>query len=164
MLEQEAMYSDKGARLRQPNRTESPNEPLPTRYFTVPELMRLAGMTRKQVSYWDQIGLVKPMIRDAKAITGQPVYFYSSAEVIKALIVCELRRAGFTPRQVQLVARSFQAHGCDLLVSKSYLLTDGYSVYYASSDTEVVDVLKNHRQMLLLVPIHEQVAKLRGAA
>lgn len=48
--------------------------------------------------------------------------------------------------------------------SELYLLTDGYSVYYAVSDDQVVDVLKHRRQMLLLIPVHEQVAKLRAAA
>ncbi len=40
--------------------------------------------------------------------------FYSSTEVIKALIVCELRRSGFSPRQVQQVARNLQEHGIQL--------------------------------------------------
>jgi hypothetical protein len=45
-----------------------------------------------------------------------------------------------------------------------YLLTDGYSVYYANSNNEVTDILKHHRQMLLLVPLREQVEKLKAAA
>jgi len=48
--------------------------------------------------------------------------------------------------------------------SSGYLLTDGYSVYYAEDNNAVVDILKHHRQMLLLVPIQEQVAKIQEAA
>jgi hypothetical protein len=62
------------------------------------------------------------------------------------------------------VARNLEDHGIGINGPEVYLLTDGYSVYYAVSDDEVVDVLKHHRQMLLLVPIHDQVAKLQEAA
>src|SRR5437660_12758384 len=76
------------------------------RLYTAPELMRLTGMTRKQVTYWAQIGLVTPTLRTPDTDNGKPALFYSSTEVIKALIVCELRRSGFSPRQVQQVARN----------------------------------------------------------
>jgi len=134
------------------------------RLYTAPELIRLTGMTRKQVTYWAKIGLITPTLRDPNADNGKPSLFYSGTEVVKALIVCELRRCGFSPRQVQQVARNLQEQGIELYASEAYLLTDGYSVYYAYSDGEVVDVLKHHHQLLLLVPIHEQVAKLQKAA
>jgi DNA-binding transcriptional MerR regulator len=132
--------------------------------YTAPELMRLTGMTRKQVGYWAKIGLISPAFHDPMAGTGKPALFYMAVEVVKALVVCELRRAGFTPRQVRQVARNLEERGIRLDRSETYLLTDGYSVYFALSDDEVVDVLKHHRQMLLLVPIHEQVAKLQEVA
>ncbi len=134
------------------------------RLYTAPELMRLTGMTRKQVTYWAQIGLITPTLRTSNTDSGRPALYYSSMEVVKALIVCELRRSGFSPRQVQQVARNLQEHGIQLYESEAYLLTDGYSVYYAFSDGEVVDVLKHRHQMMLLVPIHEQIAKLQEVA
>ncbi|MCA1636357.1 MAG: hypothetical protein LC802_22375 [Acidobacteria bacterium] len=70
----------------------------------------------------------------------------------------------FTPSQVQKVAHNLEEHGLRLDAPETYLLTDGYSVYYANSDNEVVDILKHNRQMLLLIPIHEQVEKLKRAA
>jgi DNA-binding transcriptional MerR regulator len=137
---------------------------LAKRLYTAPELMRLAGMTRKQVSYWARIGLVSPSFQDPQAVGGRPSLFYSATEVVKAMIICELRRRGFTLRQVQEVAKNLRESDIDLYDSQAYLLTDGYSVYYAFDDGEVVDVLKNHRQLLLLVPIHEHVERLRRVA
>lgn len=137
---------------------------LANRLYTAPELMRLAGMSRKQVTYWAQIDLVVPTFEDPQAAGGRPSLFYSATEVIKAMIFCELRRRGFSLKQVQEVAKNLQESQLDLYESQAYLLTDGYSVYYAFDDGQVVDVLKNHRQLLLLVPIHEQVEKLRRVA
>jgi DNA-binding transcriptional MerR regulator len=139
-------------------------EPFGKRLYTVPELLRLTGMTRRQASYWDKTGLLNPTLRRSDAPTGKPSSFYSAADVIKALIVCHLRRSGFTPSQVQQVARNLEEHRIRLDAPETYLLTDGYSVYYAHSDNEVVDIHKHNGQMLLLVPIHEQVEKLRKAA
>lgn len=134
------------------------------RLYTVPELLRLTGMTRKQAAHWAKIGLLNPALRDSTAPTGRPSSFYSAVDVIKALILCDMRRAGFSPRQIQAVARNLEGHGLKLDAPETYLLTDGYSVYYANSNNEVVDILKHNRQMLLLVPIHEQVEKLKQAA
>ena len=145
-------------------RTDPLARDLQKRLYTAPELMRLTGMTRKQITYWARIGLLQPKLRDPKALPGQPGLFYSAVEIIKALIICDLRRAGFTPRQVQQVARNLEKQGIRLDESQAYLLTDGYSVYYASSDNEVVDLLKHHRQLLLLVPLREQIEKLEKAA
>ena len=80
------------------------------------------------------------------------------------MVIADLKRAGFSLRQIQQVARNLEEHGISLEKSENYLLTDGYSVYYANSDSEVIDIFKHHRQMLLLVPVHEQVQKLRLAA
>jgi DNA-binding transcriptional MerR regulator len=137
---------------------------LAKRLYTAPELMRLAGMSRKQVSYWAHIGLVAPAFHDPQAVGGRPSLFYSATEVVKAMIICELRRRGFSLRQVQEVAKNLEEREINLYDSQAYLLTDGYSVYYAYDDGGVVDVLKNHRQLLLLVPIHEHVEKLRRVA
>ncbi len=126
--------------------------------------MRLTGMTRKQVTYWAKIGLVEPSFQDTTATGGRPSLFYSAQEVLKAMVVCDLRKAGFTPRQVKIVASNLQECDVNLYESQAFILTDGYSVYYAFSHDEVVDVLKNHRQLFLLVPVHEHVDRLKKVA
>ena len=137
---------------------------LKKRQYTVPELIGLTGISRKQVDYWAKTQLLSPLMRDMKAAIGKPVSFYTAAEVVKAMIIADLKRAGFSLRQIQQVAHNLEEHGINLAKAENYLLTDGFSVYYASSDNEVIDILKHHRQMLLLVPVHEQVKRLTMAA
>lgn len=143
-----------------PLTNNSGSEVITQRLYTTPQVARLTGLTRRQVFYWTQIQLITATFHDSSADVGKPSSFYTAAEVIKALIAADLRHSGFSLRQVQQVISNLQEHGIDLSDAKSYLLTDGYTVYYAFSDLEVVDILKHHRQMLLLVPIHEQIAKL----
>lgn len=134
------------------------------RLYTVPELVGLTGITRKQVAYWEQINLLNPRMREPNARAGSPSAFYAPEEVVKALVICDLKRAGFSLRQIQQVVHNLEEYGIRLDGSENYLLTDGYSVYYANSDNEAIDILKHHRQRLLLVPVHEQVEKLKKAA
>ena len=134
------------------------------RLYSIPELLGLTGMTRKQASYWARIKLLSPRMRTPNVRAGSPASFYSAEEVVKAMIICDLKRAGFSLRQIQQVTRNLEEHGIRLDTAENYLLTDGYSVYYADSDNEAVDILKHHRQMLLLVPVHEQVEKLKRVA
>jgi DNA-binding transcriptional MerR regulator len=164
MTKAQKRTKDKSGDLTRLTRALPAKAALNKRLYTLPELVRLAGMTRKQATHWAKIGLLRPALRNSNAQTGKPASFYSAKDVIKAFIICELRRAGFTPRQVQKVASNLGEHSLHLEDSKAYLLTDGYSVFYANSDNEVVDILKHHRQMLLLVPIHEQVEKLKNVA
>jgi DNA-binding transcriptional MerR regulator len=129
--------------------------------YTIAEVMRLASMSRRQVTYWSEIGLLSPALHPTRAL--KPAVYFAGTEVLKAMIICDLRRRGLTPKQVQQVANNLQDLNLTLSEDESYLLTDGYSVYYAFSNAEVVDVLKRHRQMLL-VPVHEQIARMQEVA
>ena len=120
-------------------------------------------MTRKQVEYWAAIGLLTPAMRDSKALGSQCASFYSAEGVIRALVLCDLRRRGFTLRQLRQVASNLEKQRLSLADSQLYLLSDGYSVYYATNQNKVIDILKHNRQMLL-VPVHEQVEKLKSVA
>jgi DNA-binding transcriptional MerR regulator len=142
----------------------SQTDHLSKRLYTVPELLDLTKLSRKQIAYWALIDLLVPTLKDPGARTGSPSSFYSAADVVKALVFCDLRKAGFSLRQIQQVAKNLEERKIRLDKSENYLLTDGYSVYYANSDSEALDMLKHYRQMLLLIPIHEQVEKLRRAA
>jgi len=137
---------------------------LSERQYTISKLMRLTGLTCKKVAYWERIGLVTPMLRDAQAKRGKPRIFYSTSQVLKTLVICELLRLGLSLQQIQQLTHNLREFDVELYEPEAYLLTDGYSIYYAFNDGQVVDVHKNHRQMLLLVPLHEQVAKLQEVA
>jgi len=139
-------------------------EGLDKRLYTIPEITRLAQTSRRQVEYWTKVGLLIPLTKDSNSTTGHPISFYSVREVIKAIIASELRRSGFSLKQVQQVIHNLGHGDIDITRAETYLLTDGYSVYYAFTDSEVVDVMKNSRQMLLLIPVHEHLARLKLAA
>lgn len=141
----------------------SRSKSLKKRIYTVPELMRLTERSRRQLIYWEKICLLKPKFRDPKATGSRPRAFYSSKEVVKALIVSDMLDRGLSLQQVQKVAQNLEKHNIQLDESENYLLTDGNTVLYADNNDKVIDILKHEGQMML-VPIHEQVEKLNRVA
>ncbi|MBL8149277.1 MAG: MerR family transcriptional regulator [Blastocatellia bacterium] len=133
---------------------------LPARTYTVTELMKITGMTRQQVSYWAKLQIVVPSISEQAEVKG-PGHksLYGVTDVIEGLIVSELRRAGFSLQSIRKVVERLKAEDIELYESAPFLLTDGRSVYYAYSDKEVVDLLRAHRQQLLLLSLEEQLVK-----
>jgi DNA-binding transcriptional MerR regulator len=133
---------------------------LPARTYTVADLMQVTGMTRQQVSYWAKLAIVLPSISQQSETSGSGYKsLYAVTDVIEGLIVAELRRSGFSLQAIRKVVQRLKREGIDLYESAPFLLTDGRSVYYAYSDQEVVDLLRAHRQQLLLVSIEEQLEK-----
>lgn len=133
------------------------------RYYTIPELTQLTGLSRRQVDYWATMNLITPSLRDTAIRGGKPASFYSTLEALKILIFSDVKKRGFSLMQIRQLQRNFASNGVRLDEAGTYLLTDGVTIFYANNDNEVVDILKSNRQMLL-VPIQEQIERLKKVA
>jgi len=134
------------------------------KFYTIPELTKLTGLSRRQVDYWTALRLISPSLRDPDAHGGgKPASFYSTMEALKVLIFSDVKQRGFSLGQIKQLNRNLAVNKVKLDEVGAYLLTDGVTILYASSDNEVVDILKNNRQMLL-VPIQEQIERLKQVA
>ena len=134
------------------------------RYYTIPELTKLTGLTRRQIDYWTEMKLISPSLRHSGARGGgKAASFYSVMEALKVLIFSDVKRRGFSLTQIRQLHRNINSNGLQLHEAGTYLLTDGVTILYATNDNEVVDLLKHNRQMLL-VPIREQIERLKKVA
>lgn len=137
---------------------------LKKRYYTIPELTKLTGLTRRQVDYWATMKLITPSLRDPRVRGGgKPASFYSTSEALKVLIFSDVKSRGFSLLQIRQLQRNFASNDVRLDEAGTYLLTDGVTIFYARNDNEVIDILKSNRQMLL-VPIQEQIERLKSVA
>lgn len=132
--------------------------------YTIEEVMRLANMTRSQVVNLSKAGLVVPRWRMySKAKTSRRPLFYLPEDVLRVLIISDMRQAKFSLQQVRKVIRNLEELG-QAVDAHSYLLTDGHSVQVINSREEVIDILRHKRQMLLLVSIEDQIRKIEKIA
>jgi DNA-binding transcriptional MerR regulator len=130
--------------------------------YTSAEVARIAGVSLRQLQWWDERNVVSPRQDGHRRI-------YLPEEVIEIAVIAELRRKGFSLQKIRRVLRFLQKEMGKRLVealhteSEIHLLTDGKSIYLEEKPDRIVDLLKNARQPMFLVCVTDQVRRL-GAA
>ncbi len=129
------------------------------RNFTSADVSRLAGVSLRQLQWWDERKVVSPRHEGHKRV-------YSSADVIEVSVISELRRKGFSLQKIRKVLRFLQREMDKRLAEvlsgggPLHLLTDGRSIYLEEREQRVIDLLKNARQPMFLVCVSDQVRRL----
>ncbi|HEY6304833.1 MAG TPA: MerR family transcriptional regulator [Candidatus Angelobacter sp.] len=129
--------------------------------FTSAQVVRLTGITPRQLQWWDERGIVVPKREGRRRL-------YSAEDITEIAVICALRRKGFPLQKVRRIMKFLQKElGRRLAEAVSngsdyHLLTDGKRVYLENSQREVIDVLKNSRQPLLGVCLSDTVREVRA--
>jgi len=129
--------------------------------FTSREVIRLTGITARQLQWWDERGIVVPAREGHRRL-------YSMEDVAEVAVICELRRKGFSLQRVRKVVRFLQREFSKRLAqtvtgaSEYHLLTDGKTLYLETSPQQIVDILKNSRQPVLAICLSDTVRQVRA--
>lgn len=139
-------------------KTKTDSVPAP-RTFTSSEVSRIAGVSLRQLQWWDERKVVSPRHEGHKRI-------YLPEEVVEITVIAELRRKGFSLQKIRRVLRFLQREVgrrlADVLEGTSdlHLVTDGKSIYIEDQYERIIDILKNARQPMFLVCVTDQVRRL----
>ena len=139
-----------------------PAIPPDTEIYTSLDVSRLAGVSLRQLQWWDERNVVSPRHDGHRRI-------YLAQEVVEVTVIAELRRKGFSLQKIRRVLRYLQKEMGKRLGealdsnSEIHLLTDGKSIYLEESHDRIIDILKNARQPMFLVSVSDQVRRLGGA-
>lgn len=129
--------------------------------FTSQDVIRLTGITARQLQWWDERRIVVPQRLGHRRL-------YSLEDVSEIAVICQLRSKGFSLQRVRKVVRFLQKEfGKRLaeIVSRSsdyHLLTDGRSLYLETSAQQIVDILKNSRQPMFAVCLSDTVRQVKA--
>jgi DNA-binding transcriptional MerR regulator len=129
--------------------------------FTSAQVVRLTGITPRQLQWWDERGIVVPRREGRRRL-------YTADDITEIAVICALRRKGFPLQRVRSIMKFLQKElGRRLAEAVSngsdyHLLTDGKRVYLENSQREVIDVLKNSRQPLLGICLSDAVREVRA--
>ena len=96
-----------------------------------------AGISYRQLDYWDRTGLVQPSVRGAKGSGSQRLYAFRDILVLK--LVKRLLDTGVSLQQIRLAVEQLRAAGINDL-ARITLMSDGASGYLCTTEDEVIDL------------------------
>lgn len=129
--------------------------------FTSQEVIRLTGITPRQLQWWDERCVVRPEREGHRRL-------YSLNQLTEMAVICELRRKGFSLQGVRKVMRfldrEFGKGLAEIMShdSELHLLSDGKRLYLETDAHQIVDILKNSAQPILGVCLSDAVRQVRA--
>src|SRR5437879_9910241 len=108
--------------------------------FTSRDVIALTGITARQLQWWDERGVVRPEREGHRRR-------YSMNQLTEIVVICQLRRKGFSLQGVRKVVRFLDREfgkGLAEIVDRNseiHLLTAGIHLYFETSINPIVDII-----------------------
>ncbi len=141
------------------SRKSRPEPQVPERTYSSSEVAQVAGVSFRQLQWWDERKVVSPRHEGHRRI-------YGPGEVIEITVIAELRRKGFSLQKIRRVLRFLQREMgrrlSELLNASAdvHLVTDGKSIFLEDKHERIIDLIKNARQPMFLVCVSDQAKRL----
>ena len=107
--------------------------------FRGPQACSIVGITYRQLDYWARTGLVRPEVKDAAGSGTQRLY--SFRDLVHLRVIKNLLDAGVALPKIRK-AITYIVEELRTPLENVTLLSDGKSIYAATSDSEIVDLVR----------------------
>lgn len=97
-----------------------------------------AGISYRQLDYWDRTALLQPSVRGAAGSGSQRLYAFRDILVLK--LVKRLLDTGISLQQIRIAVEQLRVSGINDL-ARTTLMSDGARVYLCTTEDEVIDLL-----------------------
>jgi len=129
--------------------------------FTSLDVVRLTGISARQLQWWDERGIVVPSRTGHRRV-------YTFEDLTEVAVICELRRKGFSLQRVRKVIRFLEKEFGKRLAetvggsSNLHLLTDGRTLYLETSPQQILDIVTNSRQPMFAICLSDTVRQVKA--
>ncbi len=130
-----------------------------TEGFRGPQACSIVGISYRQLDYWARTGLVSPELREAKGSGTQRMYSFKN--LVHLRVIKNLLDAGVELQKIRK-AIAYLSEELGQPLENVTLMSDGSSIYAATSDTEIVDLLRKG-QGVFGIALGKVYEDLRGA-
>ncbi|MDA2978356.1 MAG: MerR family transcriptional regulator [Actinomycetota bacterium] len=127
--------------------------------FRSPQVCSVVGITYRQLDYWDRSGLLGPSLQEATGSGTQRLYTFQ--DIVTLRVVKRLKDAGTSLHKIRAAFDYLELEvGEGWRESDITLLSDGTSIYAATSPEEVMDLLRKGQGVfgIAVRPVHDEVA------
>ncbi|MEZ5176126.1 MAG: MerR family transcriptional regulator [Acidimicrobiia bacterium] len=109
--------------------------------FRSPQVCTVVGITYRQLDYWDRSGLLGPSVRSATGSGTQRLYSFE--DIVTLRLIKRLSDAGTSLQKIRAAFEQLDTQmGETWRQSDITLLSDGSTIYAATSPEEVVDLFR----------------------
>lgn len=130
-------------------------------YFDSKTASHIAGVSLRQIQYWDEQGFLRPSFRPAAGRGSKRIYSFS--DLVKLKVVKNLTDHGLSLRRIRMCLhhlKDYSSAGPALATSVKYL-TDGKKIFVLTNDrNKILDALD--RQFVFSLAIGSLVRELNG--
>jgi DNA-binding transcriptional MerR regulator len=129
-------------------------------HFNSKMAMKVTGITKGQLQYWDKLGIVRPSVA-ASGRGSQRLYSFGDLVQLKA--AGSLRGQGLSLQRLRKALANLRKQSPDVEkpLGKMTFLTDGKTVFVLDRDPKILlDVLR--KQLVFSLPLGLMVEELRG--
>jgi len=129
-------------------------------FFSTRDVLDLAGVSARQLQWWDERRIVVPERRGRKRV-------YSAADLVDILVIGQLRRRSISLAQVRRVLRLLrnQLHMrlSDLVTGEReyHLLLAGKRMFLETDSKQIIELLRNSLQPMLLISLTDAIKPVR---
>lgn len=129
------------------------------RIFSSAEIAEIAGVSLRQLQWWDEQKVVSPRHEGHKRI-------YLAEEAVEIATIAELRRKGFSLQKIRRVLRFLEKEMTRRVsevfstTTDMHLVTDGKAVYLEVEQSRIIEIFKSAVQPMFLVCVTDLVNRL----
>jgi DNA-binding transcriptional MerR regulator len=130
--------------------------------YTSKQICEMLNITYKQITYWEEKGIIAPSLAEAKG--SGSVRYYSTTDVRQFKVIKELKDMGISLQKIRrclMTLRDFFPQLRYPLLDKAPF-TDGKTVYILTENPAInIDILINRGQLVLFVPLKAWMEELK---
>jgi len=130
--------------------------------FDTKTVVKLVGLTQRQIDYWDRTHFIKPTVKEASGYgTGR---LYAFTDIVQLKVAKTLKDKGVSLQKIRKSISYLKKHFPDMKkpLAEMRFLTDGETIFVLTKDNKTILDTLARGQMVFALAIGEIIEQLKG--